>query len=149
MRSGKRNRMAAIAAVLACLLGAAGCGANAQEEPAAETAPIKGAEEEAALGEEDVLEEETDMEEDFSFGDRIPMVMVDDALYLDTGRESTLTARCGMMDGEITSSVDASEKPSENGQSNFGSGYGWQYGEGDTIEILINDKWMVFKAQED
>lgn len=143
MRSGKRNRVAAAAAVLVWLVGAAGCGANAQDEPVAETAPVKGAEEEAALGEEDVPEEEQIM------GDRIPMVMIDDTLYLDTGRESTLTARCGMMDGEITSAVEPSEEPSENGQSNFGDGYGWQYGEGDTIEILINDKWMVFKAQED
>lgn len=143
MRSGKRNRMAAIATVLAWLVGAAGCGANAQDEPVVETAPVKGAEEEAALGEEDVSEEEQIM------GDRIPMVMVDDTLYLDTGEESTLTARCGMMDGEITSAVELSEEPSENGQSNFGDGYGWQYGEGDTIEILINDKWIVFKAQEE
>lgn len=143
MRSSKRNRMAAAAVVVAWLVGAAGCGANAQDEPVVETAPVKGAEEEAALGEEDVPEEEQIM------GDRIPMVMIDDTLYLDTGRESTLTARCGMMDGEITSAVEPSEEPSENGQSNFGDGYGWQYGEGDTIEILINDKWMVFKAQED
>ena len=143
MRSGKRNRMAAAAAVLVWLVGAAGCGANAQDEPVAETAPAKGAEEEAALGEEDVPEEEQIM------GDRIPMVMIGDTFYLDTGEESTLTARCGTMDGEITSAVEPSEEPSENGQSNFGDGYGWQYGEGDTIEILINDKWMVFKAQED
>lgn len=149
MSSGKRSRMAAIAAVLACLIGAAGCGANALEEPAVEAAPIEGAKEEAISGKEDVLEKETDMEEDFSLGDRIPMVMIDDTLYLDTGEESTLTVRCGMMDGEITSAVDASEIPSENGQSNFGSGYGWQYGEGDTIEILIDEKWMVFEAQED
>lgn len=143
MKSSKRNRVAAIAAVLIWLMGAAGCGANAQDEPVVETAPIKGAEEETALGEEDVPEEEQIM------GDRIPMVMIDDTLYLDTGRESTLTARCGMMDGEITSAVEPSEEPSENGQSNFGDGYGWQYGEGDTIEILINDRWMVFKAQEE
>lgn len=143
MRSGKRNMMAAAAAVLVWLVGAAGCGANSQDEPVVGTAPVKGAEEEAALGEEDVPEEEQIM------GDRIPMVMIDDTLYLDTGRESTLTARCGMMDGEITSAVEPSEEPSENGQSNFGDGYGWQYGEGDTIEILINDKWIVFKAQEE
>lgn len=143
MRSSKRNRMATAAVVVAWLVGAAGCGANAQDEPVVETAPVKGAEEEAALGEEDVPEEEQIM------GDRIPMVMIDDTLYLDTGRESTLMARCGMMDGEITSAVEPLEEPSENGQSNFGDGYGWQYGEGDTIEILINDKWMVFKAQED
>lgn len=77
--------------------------------------------------------------------DLIPMVMVNGELYLDTGRESTVEFRCGMMDGEITSTVDASETPTEDNQSNCGSGFGYQYGatEG-TIEININGKWWVY-----
>lgn len=43
--------------------------------------------------------------------DKIPMVMVDGKLYYDTGKESTVSARCGVMDGEITSTVDGSEIP--------------------------------------
>ena len=35
--------------------------------------------------------------------DRIPMVRIDGKLYYDTGRESIMDARCGTMDGEITS----------------------------------------------
>ena len=71
--------------------------------------------------------------------DRIPMVMVNGELYLDTGKESTVMARCGMMDGEITSQVDGSKAPTIDNQSNFGTGYGYQYGpiEG-TIEIKMN-----------
>ena len=30
------------------------------------------------------------------------MVMVDVKLYYDTGKESTISGRCGVMDGEIT-----------------------------------------------
>lgn len=41
--------------------------------------------------------------------DLIPMVMVDGKLYLDTGVESSVEARCGVMDGEITSSVDGTK----------------------------------------
>ena len=71
----------------------------------------------------------------------IPMVMVNGELYLDTGIESTAEARCGMMDGEITSDVDGSKKPTKDNQSNFGTGFGYQYGSQEgTIEIYMNDK---------
>ena len=74
--------------------------------------------------------------------DLIPMVMVNGTLYLDTGHESTIEARCGVMDGEITSQVDGSKQPTVDDQSNFGTGYGYQYGatEG-TIELFMNGKW--------
>lgn len=81
--------------------------------------------------------------------DLIPMVMVDGKLYLDTGMESSVEARCGVMDGEITSSVDGTKKPTQDGESNFGTGYGYQYGpqEG-TIEIFIDEKWWVFATED-
>lgn len=81
--------------------------------------------------------------------DAIPMVMVNGELYLDTGKESTVMARCGMMDGEITSQVDGSKAPTIDNQSNFGTGYGYQYGpiEG-TIEIKMNGKWWIFATEE-
>lgn len=80
--------------------------------------------------------------------DRIPMVKINDKLYYDTGRESTAEGRCGNMDGQIMSTVDGSEIPTENNQSNFGSGFGYQYGMDDTIEIYMNDKWFVFEYRE-
>ena len=58
--------------------------------------------------------------------DKIPMVMVDGKLYYDTGKESTVSARCGVMDGEITSTVDGSEIPTKDNQSNFGTGFEYQ-----------------------
>lgn len=76
-----------------------------------------------------------------------PLVMVDGRLYQDTGRESTLTGRCGVLDGEITSAVSSQEVPSEDNQSNFGTGFGYQIGpEPDTIEVYLNETWMVFEA---
>lgn len=81
-------------------------------------------------------------------GDRIPMVMVDGLLYYDTGKESTLEGRCGMMDGEITSSVDASEIPTEDNQSNFGTGFGYQYGINNAIDIQMEEgTWFVFQRE--
>lgn len=82
-----------------------------------------------------------------TLADLPPLVMVDGQLYQDTGRESTLTGRCGVLDGEITSAVSNQEVPSEDGQSNFGTGFGYQIGpEPGTIEVSLNEKWMVFEA---
>ena len=81
--------------------------------------------------------------------DLIPMVMVNGELYLDTGKESTVEARCGMMDGEITSTVDGTEKPTKDNESNFGTGYGYQFGSQEgLIEIYMNDKWWVFATEK-
>ena len=81
--------------------------------------------------------------------DLIPMVMVNGTLYLDTGHESTIEARCGMMDGEITSQVDGNKQPTVDDQSNFGTGYGYQYGATEeTIELFMNGKWWIFATEE-
>lgn len=51
-----------------------------------------------------------------------PCVMVDGVIYKDTGYVASMPG-CGMMDGEITSTVEGTDLPAENNQSNFGSGY--------------------------
>ena len=85
--------------------------------------------------------------------DAIPAVMVDGELYFSTGEESTVSGRCGNMDGTITSTVDSSEYPAEDNQSNFGIGAGYQYGpEKDTIEVCMAEgsgekRWIVFKKR--
>lgn len=80
---------------------------------------------------------------------RIPMVMVDGELYMDTGYDSTIEGRCGVMDGEITSTVDGTERPIKDNQSNFGKDIGYQYGttEG-AIEIYQNEKWRIFATED-
>lgn len=81
--------------------------------------------------------------------DRIPAIMVDDVLYITTGRESTAEGRCGTWDGEITSECSGSELPTENDQSNFGTGYGYQYGERKgTVEVLVDGHWIIFATEE-
>lgn len=78
----------------------------------------------------------------------VPMIMVNDELYLDTGHTNN-EAKCGVMDGEISSSVEAYERPTENDQSNFGKGYGYQLGaEEGTIEVLIDGKWVIYATEE-
>ena len=89
------------------------------------------------------------LEQTDAMWDRIPMVRINSKLYYDTGKESTVIGRCGNMDGEITSTVDGSEIPMEDNQSNFGSGFGYQYGAEDTIEIYMNEKWFVFASREE
>lgn len=81
--------------------------------------------------------------------DLLPMVMINGELYLDTGKESTVDGRCGVMDRKITSTVDANETPTEDNQSNFGTGYEYQYGQQEgTIEIYMNEKWWVFATEK-
>lgn len=84
--------------------------------------------------------------------DLIPQIMVDGTIYMDTGHTGTyVSAEAGRehWDGELTSEVSGSEQPAENDQSNFGSGYGYRFGERDgTIEVLLNNKWAIFATEE-
>ena len=68
---------------------------------------------------------------------------------MDTGYEVSAKDRDALTDGKITSEVDQSEQPKEDDQSNFGTGYEYQYGISDGfIEIHINDGWWVFATEE-
>lgn len=77
--------------------------------------------------------------------DSIPMVMINKVLYYNTGDESDLEGRCGVMDGEITSTVEITEIPKKDDQSNFGEGYEYQIVGKDDIDVVIEGKWMRFK----
>lgn len=81
--------------------------------------------------------------------DVVPMVMIDGVLYLGTGYTSDVKGRCGVMDGEIISQVEGWEQPTENDQSNFGTGYGYQYGSREgTVEVCMNGDWWIFATEE-
>lgn len=81
--------------------------------------------------------------------DLIPMVMINGQLYMDTGYEVTEKERANLADGKIISEIDGSKQPKEDDQSNFGTGYEYQYTEHEgLIEIHINGKWFVFATQE-
>ncbi len=75
-------------------------------------------------------------------------VMVDGELYFETGFISPLTGRCGVLDGTITSTVTENRLPTVNNQSNFGLDYGYQKVGDGNIELIIDDKWMIFSTKE-
>ena len=76
------------------------------------------------------------------------LLMVDDALYYCIGLPSKEVAKCGVMDGEIETSVDEGEIPTQNNQSNFGTGYGWQRTRHNEVEVYMpyngEKQWMRF-----
>ena len=82
--------------------------------------------------------------------DQPPQVMVDGTIYGTTGypvpgqsSDDTQT------EGTITSEVDGSESPTEDDQSNFGTGYGYRAGLHDgTLEVRIDGNWVIFATQE-
>lgn len=71
------------------------------------------------------------------------MLMVDGQLY--SGGGTVLTASLPLeADGQIISTCNG--VPIKDGQSNFGSGYSYQYGADDTINVLLDDnEWHVFE----
>lgn len=76
-----------------------------------------------------------------------PMLMVDGKLYLDTGVIVEPVTSITAFDNEITSTVDQSEKPKEDGQSNFGC-VGNSYAVDDKgIIVIIDDKWVRFEIE--
>ncbi|SHN84894.1 immunoglobulin-like domain-containing protein [Desulfitobacterium chlororespirans] len=91
------------------------------------------------------LAAEFSVDEGTKSADLAPMVMIKGKLYLDTGKESDIKGRCGVMDGEVTSTVEPFEKPAQDNQSNFGSGYGYQFVDERSVDILMNGKWLRFE----
>ena len=79
--------------------------------------------------------------------DRRPMVMINGEIYFDTNHESDINGRCGVMDGKLSSTVDGSEIPTQDNQSNFGSGYEYQYVDENSIDIYMNEKWIRFEKE--
>ncbi len=73
-------------------------------------------------------------------------VMLEGVVYYDTGTASN-TDPSAAPDGTITSTVDSDAFPTEDGQSNFGTGYAYRYGSADgTLEVLMDGAWWIFAA---
>jgi len=76
-----------------------------------------------------------------------PMIMVNGELYLDTGKEVLVETDESAIIGETTSSVEQSEKPTKEGQINFGLVRAkYAYFE-DNIVVLINNEWVLFEKE--
>lgn len=76
------------------------------------------------------------------------MLRLDGKLYYDSGVVST-EARCGVMDGSLKRGVENGKIPKRDGEANFDcDGYQWGM-EPDTIEVLTDQEWVVFRRAED
>ena len=82
--------------------------------------------------------------------DLIPMIFIDDNLYLYSGDKKDYNDETDF-DGEIDSQVEGTSKPSKNNQSNFGTGFKYKIiNDGKTINLYLDDnKMMIFKKDED
>ena len=81
--------------------------------------------------------------------DHIPMIMVDGEHYLDSGRGPVPgeVAPEAIL-GQISSTVEQDQKPTQNGQSNFGC-VGADYARvKEGIAVLIDHEWYVFVKGE-
>ena len=76
-----------------------------------------------------------------------PSVMVDGIVYQDTGYVDSMVT-CGTMDGKITSTVDGTELPKENDQSNFGVGYEYQLSVKDQLVVQMEGQYIIFRNIE-
>ena len=82
-----------------------------------------------------------------AFPDNRRAVFIDGVLYYDTGTVSDMEYRCGTPDGVISDTTAADELPTENGQSNFGTGYGYQFAADGTVEVEIDGEYVIFAAE--
>lgn len=73
-----------------------------------------------------------------------PMVKVAGVVYVDTGYENAM-ATCGTADGVIKTAIDGTKKPVRDDQSNFGTGYGYQFWEKGYLNVRLNNRWILFK----
>ena len=74
-------------------------------------------------------------------------VCIDGILYYDTGAVSDAETRRAILDGVITDTTDADALPTEDGQSNFGTGYGYQFAADGTVEVEIDGEYVIFAAE--
>lgn len=90
-----------------------------------------------------------DLYEDVKW-DLIPMIYVDDNLYL-LSEVKKYYDEVTDFDGEIDSEVDLTLEPTKNNQANFGTGYKYKIlDEGKTIKLYLDDnKLIIFKKEED
>lgn len=71
------------------------------------------------------------------------MVKIDGKCYRDTGFVNS-GVTCGTADGKIMTSVGTKEKPTKDGESNFGTGMEYQRWNETAVSVKEKDKWILF-----
>jgi hypothetical protein len=80
--------------------------------------------------------------------DRRPMIMVEDGIYMDTGKQIAIEIDDSAILGSITSSIDAREIPTQNGESNFGSeGAPYAFYD-DGLVVMLQNEWFFFEKEK-
>ena len=145
--NGNMIKFVGLAACIAVFVGAI-CAGRAGLYPKQGRGPMSSGnigEKEDAGTENVEIPEETTTEQSETAAVSERMVMLEGKLYVDVG-ESDIEARCGMMDGSIASSVESGRYPKQHNQSNFGSGYGYQYVGENSIDVKIDEQWIRFET---
>ena len=78
----------------------------------------------------------------------IPMVNIDGELYLDTGLPAD-DPNTLQYDGQITTQVDGSCRPTEHEQSNFGTGYDYILVDEGILILHLPGGWYFFANEEE
>jgi hypothetical protein len=84
-----------------------------------------------------------ELEQRTSVCEFVKMIKVKDQVYISTDTVVNVL-RCGVMDGEIDSTVENGVLPEKNNQSNFGTGYGYQIRSADIVDVYIEGEWIMF-----
>ncbi len=75
--------------------------------------------------------------------------MVEGDIYLDTGKQMPVEMEDAAILGTITSSVEGSETPKQNGQSNFGcEGAPYAFLD-DGLAVLLENEWVFFEKEKE
>lgn len=76
-----------------------------------------------------------------------PMLLVEEVLYLDTGKEMEVPQDAPSA-GRIASSVERWEKPTQEGQSNFGMVGNSYCQQGEDLAVNMGGKWILFEREK-
>ncbi|MDO5734780.1 MAG: hypothetical protein Q4P08_06615 [Eubacteriales bacterium] len=90
---------------------------------------------------------EEELGQDSNFRDLKAMVRVNGKVYGDLSFVNS-AIKCDVPDGEIKTSVDRSQIPEKDDESNFGVGYEYQYSSEGYLTVKIKDRWYIFQTLE-
>ena len=137
----KRTWFIAVTIGIAVLTGCGKASGNGEKATGSDTVQAANAEQSDAADGEKEQPAKTEENNPTAYP---PCVMVGGIVYQDTGFHSSMIG-CGTMDGKITSAVDSTELPSQDNQSNFGTGYDYQRSVENQIIVVIDGEQRIFR----